>query len=43
MNFRERSIFKLNFFPAKFFFSLLEEGILAGKNLLCKEGYPEKY
>jgi hypothetical protein len=27
------------FFPAKFFFSNLEKGILAGKKLLCKEGY----
>jgi hypothetical protein len=35
-----------NFFPAKFFFCILEKGILAGKkllgkrvNLLCKEGF----
>jgi hypothetical protein len=32
--------FQSNFFPAKFFFCILEKGILAlaGKNLLCKEG-----
>jgi hypothetical protein len=27
------------FFPAKILFCILEKGILAGKNLLCKEGY----
>jgi hypothetical protein len=27
------------FFPAKFFFCILDKGVLAGKNLLCKEGY----
>jgi hypothetical protein len=37
------------FFPAKFFFCILEKGILAGKNLLfkrvnllCKEGFSKK-
>jgi hypothetical protein len=28
------------FFPAKFFFCILEKGNLAGKNLLGKEGFP---
>jgi hypothetical protein len=28
-----------NFFHAKFFFCILEKGILAGKKLLCKEDY----
>jgi hypothetical protein len=32
----------VNFFPAKFFFCILKKGILAGKNLLCKEGYSPK-
>ncbi len=33
------TILQSNFFPAKFFISILEKGILAGKNLLCKEGF----
>jgi hypothetical protein len=28
-----------NFFPVKFLFCILEKGILAGKNLLYKEGF----
>jgi hypothetical protein len=28
-----------SFFPAKFFFYILEKEVLAGKKLLCKEGY----
>jgi hypothetical protein len=28
-----------NFFPAKFFFCILEKGNLAGKNLLGKDGF----
>ncbi len=30
------------FFPAKFFFCILEKGILAGKKSLCKEGYSDE-
>ncbi len=30
------------FFPAKFFFCILEKGNLAGKNLLCKGGFSIK-
>jgi hypothetical protein len=33
------SICKVIFFPAKFFFCILEKRILAGENLLCKEAY----
>ncbi len=36
-------ICKVNFFPAKFFFRILEKEILAGKKLLCKEGYSKFY
>jgi hypothetical protein len=36
----ELNFFKVIFFPAKIFFCILEKGNLAGKKLLCKEGYP---
>jgi hypothetical protein len=32
-----------NFFPAKFFFCILEKGFFAEKNLLCKEDHSKSF